>query len=46
MEVKNIASISQQNLDTVTQITEIADSLNEQTRELQKLTDFFNYQRA
>jgi len=46
MEVKNIASISQQNLDTVIQITEIADSLNEQTRELQKLTDFFNYQRA
>jgi len=46
MEVKNIASISQQNLETVSQITEIADSLNEQTCELQKLTNFFNYQRS
>jgi methyl-accepting chemotaxis protein len=46
IEVKNIASISQQNLETVSQITEIADSLNEQTCELQKLTNFFNYQRS
>jgi methyl-accepting chemotaxis protein len=46
MEVKNIASISQQNLETVSQITEITDSLNEQTHELQKLTNFFNYQRS
>jgi methyl-accepting chemotaxis protein len=46
IEVKNIGSISRQNQETVSQITEIADSLNEQTRELQKLTNFFDYHSA
>ncbi|MEZ5673548.1 MAG: methyl-accepting chemotaxis protein [Thiotrichaceae bacterium] len=46
IEVKNISSISRQNLDTVSQITEIAESLNQQTRELQKLTNFFDYHSA